>query len=138
MTTPRRWSPSTVASPIGRYSHLVEVPAGSRLIFISGQVGNLPDGEMVGTDVTSQTERALANIEALLTGEGAGPEHLVRLQSFVAGPSNIDGFRTGYAATLDRWFGGRDARPPGHTLLVVPALARPDILVEIEGWFSIT
>lgn len=36
--------PGTIAAPFGPYSHAVEVPEGSRLLYISGEVGVLPDG----------------------------------------------------------------------------------------------
>ena len=39
-----RHTPGTVAAPFGSYSHAVEVPEGSRLLYISGEVGALPDG----------------------------------------------------------------------------------------------
>jgi hypothetical protein len=39
-----RHTPNTVAKPFGPYSHAVEVPEGSRLLYISGEVGVLPDG----------------------------------------------------------------------------------------------
>ena len=39
-----RHTPDTVAKPFGPYSHAVEVPEGSRLLYISGEVGVLPDG----------------------------------------------------------------------------------------------
>ena len=35
-----------MAAPFGPYSHAVEVPEGSRLLYISGEVGVLPDGTM--------------------------------------------------------------------------------------------
>jgi len=34
-----RHTPHTVAAPFGPYSHAVEVPEGSRLLYISGEVG---------------------------------------------------------------------------------------------------
>jgi enamine deaminase RidA (YjgF/YER057c/UK114 family) len=39
-----RHTPGTVAAPFGPYSHAIEVPEGSRLLYISGEVGVLPDG----------------------------------------------------------------------------------------------
>jgi 2-iminobutanoate/2-iminopropanoate deaminase len=39
-----RHTPASVAAPFGSYSHAVEVPKGSRLLYISGKVGVLPDG----------------------------------------------------------------------------------------------
>jgi enamine deaminase RidA (YjgF/YER057c/UK114 family) len=39
-----RHTPDTIAAPFGPYSHAVEVLQGSRLLYISGEVGALPDG----------------------------------------------------------------------------------------------
>ena len=44
-----RHTPHTVAAPFGPYSHAVEVPEGSRLLYISGEVGVLPDGTVPET-----------------------------------------------------------------------------------------
>ena len=41
-----RHTPASVAAPFGPYSHAVEVPEGSRLLYISGEVGVLPDGRV--------------------------------------------------------------------------------------------
>ena len=51
----RTSNPATVAPPVGAYSHAVEVPPGSRLLYIAGQVGNLPDGSLP-EGVGAQTE----------------------------------------------------------------------------------
>ena len=137
MGVPRRWNPSTVAPPVGRYSHLVEVPADHRLGFVSGQVGNLPDGSLAGHDAASQTRQALANIEALLAAAGATPASLVRLQTFVAGTDQLAGFREAFGAVYARWFPDGAIDFPGHSLLVVQALAAPEYRVEIEAWFAV-
>jgi 2-iminobutanoate/2-iminopropanoate deaminase len=126
-----------VAPPVGRYSHLAEVPAGHRLVFIAGQVGNLPDGTLAGDDAEAQAGQALANIEALLAAAGASPAHLLRLQSFVAGREHLAGLRAALVGAYERWFPGRATDYPGHTLLVVAGLAAPEYHVEIEGWFTL-
>jgi enamine deaminase RidA (YjgF/YER057c/UK114 family) len=131
----RRWSPDTVAAPLGNYNHLVEVPAGNRLLFISGQVGIHPDGSLAGSDAQTQTLQALSNIEALLAAEHATPADLVRLMSFVVGRESLDGFRAALTDTFERWF-PQGSGFPGHSLLLVQGLARPDFVVEIEAWFS--
>ncbi len=135
-SVPYRWSPPTVAPPLGSCSHVVEVPPGYRLVFISGQVGNKPDGTIAGDDIASQTQQALGNLEALLAASGAEPANLVRLQSFLVGADDIPGFRSELTAAYARWFAGSEQGPPGHTLLVVQALASPALVVEIEGWFA--
>ena len=136
MAVPRRWNPESVAPPVGRYSHLAEVPAGHRLVFVSGQVGNLAAGRLAGPDVATQTTQALANIEALLASEAATPASILRLQSFGVGSTNIEGFRAAFGEVYARWYPD-GAGYPGHSLLVVQALASPEIQVEIEGWFTL-
>jgi enamine deaminase RidA (YjgF/YER057c/UK114 family) len=116
---------------------LAEVPAGHRLVFISGQVGNTVGGNVAGGGIAEQTRQALANIEALLNAAGATPANLVRLQSFMVSADSIPGFRQELVAAYTRWFAGTEQGYPGHTLLVVQALASPALLVEIEGWFTL-
>jgi enamine deaminase RidA (YjgF/YER057c/UK114 family) len=132
----RRWSPTTVAPPLGTYNHLAEVPPGHRLVFVSGQVGVLPDGSLAGTDPQSQTQQALSNIQALLATEGAAPSDLLRLMSFVVGRESVEGFRTGLTKTYEQWF-PEGTGFPGHSLLIVQGLARPELVVEIEAWFTV-
>jgi 2-iminobutanoate/2-iminopropanoate deaminase len=124
VTTPHRWSPADVAPPIGRYSHLAAAPAGSELIFISGQVGS-------GDDAYAQTRQALLSITALLDTLGEGPHTLVKLLTFVAGADHLAGFYRARDALFDEWFPDGDV--PAHSLAVVAALAQPHLLVEIEG-----
>jgi 2-iminobutanoate/2-iminopropanoate deaminase len=127
----RRWNPGTLAPPIGQYSHLASVPAGHELVMISGQVGVLPDGTLAGAAAEAQTRQALANIELLLDSLGAGPQHLVKLFTLVAGAEHVEGCRTARAETFARWYPGGDW--PAHSLAVVTALAAPELTVEIEG-----
>ncbi|WP_037067852.1 RidA family protein [Pseudonocardia acaciae] len=127
----RRWNPDAVAPPIGQYSHLAAAPAGHRVVFLSGQVGALPDGELAGPDAESQTRQVFANIAALLESLGAGPGHLLKLFTMVSGTEHLAGCRAAREEAFASWFPGRDW--PAHSLAVVAALARPDIVVEIEA-----
>ena len=60
-----RHTPGTVAAPFGPYSHAVEVPADFRLLYISGEVGVLPDGT-VPQGIEAQAEACWRNIKAIL------------------------------------------------------------------------
>ena len=104
---PRRWNPEDVAPPLGRYSHLAEVPPGHRLVFVSGQLGVLPDGTL------------------------AGPEHLVKLLTLVAGTEHLPGYRAAQADVFAKWFPDGDF--PAQSLAVVAALAGPDYTAEVEA-----
>ena len=119
-------NPDTVAAPIGAYSHVAVVPAGSALIAFAGQVGNTPEGD-VPAEPERQYENALRNILRLLESEGAGPEHLVKLNTYLVQAMDL----AAVAAIRTSVFG--TARP-ASTLLYVPQLAAPQYLVEVEAW----
>jgi 2-iminobutanoate/2-iminopropanoate deaminase len=131
----RRWSPPGVAPPLGQYSHLAAVPADHELVFVAGQVGVREDGGLAGPDAESQTREALANIERLLKSLGAGPENLVKLTTLVAATEHLTGSRAAREEVFARWYPEGDW--PAHTLMVVAALARPDLTVEIEGMVAV-
>jgi 2-iminobutanoate/2-iminopropanoate deaminase len=127
----RRWSPAEVAPPLGQYNHLVSVPADHELVFVSGQVGMLEDGTLAGPDAESQTRQALANIETLLASFGAGPEHLVKLLTFLSGTEHLAGSRTAREEVFATWY--PDGAWPAQSLMVVVALAAPSLTVEVEA-----
>jgi 2-iminobutanoate/2-iminopropanoate deaminase len=127
----RRWSPAEIGPPVGQYSHLAAAPVGHTMLFISGQVGIRPDGVLAGPDAEAQTRQIYANIAALLASVGAGPEHLLKLFTMVAGAEHLAGSRAGRAKTFAEWF--PDGGFPAHSLIVVTGLAAPDITVEVEA-----
>jgi enamine deaminase RidA (YjgF/YER057c/UK114 family) len=55
------------------------VVARGRTIFVAGQVGWNAEGRFESDDLVAQIAQALRNIAAVLTCEGAGPEHLTNL-----------------------------------------------------------
>lgn len=118
-------NPEAVAPPIGPYSHVAIVPAGSNLLFLAGQVGNQPDGTMAATP-EQQYEHALRNIAALLKAERAGPHNIVKLTTYLVQPIAPESAQKIREAV----FG---AARPASTLVYVVRLARPDILVEVEA-----
>jgi 2-iminobutanoate/2-iminopropanoate deaminase len=75
-------NPSTVAPPLGRYTHTVEVPAGCGLVFVSGQVPVAPDGT-IADSLAEQADRVYANLVAVLAAKGIPPSNIVKLQTFV-------------------------------------------------------
>lgn len=128
----RRYNPDSVSAPIGAYSHLVSVAGPVEWMFISGQVGvdtegNIPKG------IYTQTQNTLRNIENLMKTVGGTPESVVRLMSFLVGPDNMPEYSRGRNEIYGQWYPGGDI--PGHSLAIVSALAKPELLIEIEGWF---
>lgn len=128
---PRRRNPAVVAPPLGRYSHVAEVPPGNRLVFFAGQLGVRPDGALAGPGAEAQARQIFANLHALLAAEGAGPEHLVKLTTLLAGTEHLAGYRAAQAEAFGKWFPDGDF--PAQTLAVVAALAGPDYVAEVEA-----
>jgi 2-iminobutanoate/2-iminopropanoate deaminase len=103
------------------------------LVYISGQAGLDRDGNLAGDTLEEQTRAVFDNIEALLASTSTHPAKLVNLRSFVVGPCDLTGFRRVRDEVYGRWFPGGDR--PAHTLAFVSGLARPDLLIEMEGAF---
>lgn len=119
-------NPDSIPAPVGRYVHQIEVSNPSRLLFISGQVGNRPDGS-VPEDPVEQFEVALQNVLANVRAAGLGVESLMKLTTYVVGELDPAGRR----AVLDRHLG---AHVSCSTLVFVSALASPAYKVEVDGW----
>jgi enamine deaminase RidA (YjgF/YER057c/UK114 family) len=123
----RKANPPSVAKPVAAYSHVAEVPPGTRLLFLAGQIGNRPDGSLPST-VEDQAVQALDNVRAILAAEGAGPEHIVKMTIYAAArPADM----AKIAAKRAEMF--RGTMPPPSTWVYVTALARPEYLIEIEA-----
>ena len=97
-------------------------------VYLRGQVGqDLDTSESVGIgDPAAQAERAMANIEQLLTEAGSRMEHLVKLTVYLVDPR----YREQVYRVIGRWTKGVH---PISTGVVVSALARPEWLVEVDA-----
>jgi enamine deaminase RidA (YjgF/YER057c/UK114 family) len=125
--TIRKANPPTVAKPVAAYSHVAEVPPGTRLLYLAGQVGNRPDGSLPES-VEDQAVQALENIRLILAAEGARPQDIVKLTFYVAAkPASLAKLN----AKRTEMFAG--TAPPPSTWVQVAGLARPEYLVEIEA-----
>jgi len=117
-------NPDTLPAPASNYSQIVEVPEGARLAFLSGQVGIDTDGNCAD-DFAGQCNQVFANIKAALTAIDMQMSDLVRLNAYLIDAANVSAFRD----IRDSWMEGHAA---ASTLVMVPALAAPNWLVEIE------
>jgi enamine deaminase RidA (YjgF/YER057c/UK114 family) len=118
--------PDAIRPPFAQYSHAVEVQAGARLLFASGQLGAEPD-DTVPADAEAQARRVFANLDAILAEAGMGRANVVRLNGFVSGREHMDGYRV----ARDEWVKGLEF-PPASTLVIVSGFTRPEFHVEIE------
>jgi 2-iminobutanoate/2-iminopropanoate deaminase len=116
---------STERAPaaIGPYSQAIQ--AGG-FVFTSGQIPLDPgSGDVVGADITEQTEQVMANLKAVLEAAGTSLDAVVKTTCFLSDLNDFAAFNTVYAAS----FGG-DA--PARSTVQVAKLPRA-VLVEVEA-----
>jgi enamine deaminase RidA (YjgF/YER057c/UK114 family) len=109
------------------YSQIAVVPPGRRLVFISGQGGDNPDGSFPA-DFQAQAESAFRNIGLALGAAGAHPRDVAKLTILIVG-YDMEKLRIMQAAQR-ALFG---THFPAGTLIPVPCLALPDMQIEVEA-----
>lgn len=89
---------SGAPTPIGPYSQAM---ARGEFLFLSGQIGSDPvTGALVSGGIVPETERMLANIEAVLAAEGLGFEHVVSVQAYMVDLAEFGAFNAAYAKAM--------------------------------------
>ena len=126
-TTGREFiNPPGLTRPTG-YTHVV-VSADHRTAYVAGQVAFDSTGTVIGVgDFAAQAEQVFANLGRALASVGASFGDIVKTTTFITDLKNIPSLRE----TRARYFDA--AHPPANTLIPVMALARPDLLLEIEA-----
>jgi enamine deaminase RidA (YjgF/YER057c/UK114 family) len=123
----RSITPELIRPPFARYPHGVEVRAGARLLFASGQLGARPD-DAVPEGAEAQARQCLANIDAILAEAGMTRANVVRLNAFVVAREDMPA----YGRARDAWAEGLPF-PPASTLVIVSGFTRPEFRVEVEA-----
>jgi len=97
-----------------------------RQIYVRGQTGMAFDGSIVGVgDPAAQAEHAMRCVKILLEEAGSKLEHICKIHIYV-----IDrAYREPVYRVVGRWLKGVY---PCSTGLIVSALARPELLMEID------
>jgi 2-iminobutanoate/2-iminopropanoate deaminase len=96
------------------------------LIFVSGQGATNPaTGQLAGTDIETQTEQVLRNVEAILRAGGSDLFHVLRCGVFLLDIGEFDKMNAVYS----RVFG--DHRP-ARTTIQAAALPGRGLRVEID------
>lgn len=108
---------------IGPYSQAIQH---GDLVFCSGQIPlDAATGEIVGTDVATQTTQVLANLQAVLHAAGASLDRVVKTTVFLTTMDDFAAMNAAYTA------GFGDHKPARSTVAVV-GLPR-GVRVEIEA-----
>ena len=118
-------TPAALRPPFARYSHGVEVPAGARLVFCSGQLGIAAD-ETIPETVEAQTRLVFRAIAEILAEARMSLGDVVRLNAYVTSRDHL----AGYMAVRDELVG---EPPPASTLMIVSGFTREAFKVEVEA-----
>ena len=59
------------------------VSAQGTTVFVAGQIGRTPGGELAGDGIAAQARQALANILTILAAGGAKAEHITRMNWYI-------------------------------------------------------
>jgi 2-iminobutanoate/2-iminopropanoate deaminase len=95
-------------------------------IFLMGVGAREPGtGRIVGSDIRTQTRKAIENVQAILRAAGADLKDVVRATCYLTRPEDYDG----YNETFAEFF--RDIRPPRASLFM-SGFRAPEMLVELE------
>jgi enamine deaminase RidA (YjgF/YER057c/UK114 family) len=117
-------NPAGVAGPFASYSHGIEVPAGSRLVFGAGQTGVASDGR-TGEGIEEQARLTWQNVTSVLAEAGLAISNIVHLNMLL-----VDRADQPAAMVIRDEFLGEHR--PASTLMYVAGLARPEWLIEID------
>jgi 2-iminobutanoate/2-iminopropanoate deaminase len=112
-------------APVGPYNQAIL--ASGQMLFVAGQIAIDPRlGDVVyKDDITKQTERVMANIEAILTAAGAKWSNVVKTSVFLANMNDFAAMNAVYSKYFD------EATAPARACVEVSRLPK-DVLVEIE------
>ena len=119
-------NPPGLTRPSG-YTHVV-VTSDGRTAYIAGQVALDSAGKVVGAgNFQAQAELVFANLRRALASVDASFEDVLKTTTYITDLKNLPALRE----VRGKHFSS--ARPPANTLVPVSALARPELLLEIEA-----
>ncbi len=106
---------------IGPYSQAIRC---GDMLYSSGQIPLDPaTGNMVGANITEQTERVMKNLQAVLTEAGTDFDHVVKTTCFLADINDFAAFNAVYGSYI--------TSAPARSCVAVAALPK-GALVEVE------
>jgi enamine deaminase RidA (YjgF/YER057c/UK114 family) len=124
-------NPGSLPAPIG-FNHgvLTGGPAGSRILFVAGQIGCDRRGKMVSSDVVQQFEVALRSVLAVVEEAGGKVDSIARMTIYVTDAvlyrAHLKSLGTAYRRVMGKHY-------PAMALLQVQALFDPNAKIELEA-----
>jgi 2-iminobutanoate/2-iminopropanoate deaminase len=98
---------------------------GGNLVFTSGHVGWDPETREAPPTIEAQTAQTIENLKAVLEASGSSLTDVVKVNVYLVNIDDFDAMNQVYR----RYFGDN---APARTTVGVAALARSDLLIEID------
>lgn len=109
--------------------HGVEISGGQRVLYLSGQTSNGPDGApMHEGDLVAQFRLAWKNLKDALAAADMAPTNVVRLNLFT---TDMGAFTAAAEELAPIW--AEDGCSPACTLVEVSSLFESELMIEIEA-----
>jgi reactive intermediate/imine deaminase len=109
------------------FSQAWRVEGASTVVFVSGQAPVSADGQLVGEgDFDTQVRQVFENLRTVLEEAGLGFDAIVKLTVFLTDMTRL----RDYTRIKGEFFSGDQ---PASTAVGVTALARPEMMVEVEA-----
>ena len=119
-------NPWTWQDPAG-FSQAWRIDGARSIAFVSGQAPIAADGQLVGdSDFEAQVRQVFENLRAVLEQAGMGLEAIVKLTVYLTDMSRL----RDYTQIKGEFISGKQ---PSSTAVGVTALARPEMMVEVEA-----
>ena len=125
MSQTRFINPEGLSKPPG-YTHVVEITAPARLVYIAGQLGNDREGKL-SSEFRLQAVQTFENLKTALAAVGGQFQHVVKFNNYVVDAKYLPVFRQ----VRDSYLADRNR--PASTTIAISALAREGALLEIEA-----
>ena len=120
-----RIDPSSLRKPDEYYTHVLRT---GNTVYVAGQAAVGMDRKVVGVgDVVAQAEEVFQQLRECLRAAGTDFDHVVKLNTYIVNPDDVEKV----AKIRSRYLREAGLRP-ASTLVVVKALAWPEMLIEIE------
>src|SRR5206468_8150252 len=124
----KRWALTRLARRPWPFARGMVVEGPGRLVFLGGRVAfdrRGPDRRLVGPgDPAAQTRQAIENVRALVRQAGGDLGDVVEMTVYATDA----GLMEAAGRVAQEYFG---EPPPAQSFVVVKALARPELLIEI-------
>jgi len=118
-------NPEGLSKPPG-YTHVVEVTAPARLVYIAGQLGNDREGKL-SSEFRLQAVQTFENLKTALAAVGGQFQHVVKFNTYLVDVKYLPVLRQVRDSYL------ADKNRPASTTIAISGLAREGALLEIEA-----